>query len=167
MDDFEDYLSFEAYLSFEDYLSFEALQLLANNSVFPDTASQITTSIPQSDEWAVTRAPQQENQISGNRVDVISQARGSDLVHGTLGPDPFTQGPDPFTQTQRKRKRRKPLDNIPGCSTMEFAEAPGPKLKRSKFQPERKKEVAKIRLIGACLRCRQLKISVGRSGVHP
>ena len=43
---------------------------------------------------------------------------------------------------------------------MEFAEAPGPKLKRSKFQPERKKEVAKIRIIGACLRCRQLKISV-------
>ena len=145
---------------FEDFFSFEALQLLANNSVFPDTASQTTTSIPQGDVWAVTPAPLQENQISGNRVDAISQAWGSDRVHGTLGPDPFTQ-------TQRKRKRRKPLDSIPGCSTMEFAEAPGPKLIRSKFQPERKKEVAKIRLIGACLRCRQLKISVGRSGVHP
>ena len=43
---------------------------------------------------------------------------------------------------------------------MESAEAQGPKSKRSRFQPERKKEVAKIRTIGACLRCRQLKISV-------
>ena len=138
---------------FEDFFSFEALQLLANNSVFPATASQTTTPIPQGDEWAVTPAPQQENQVSGNHTDAISQDREPDLVNDT-------SDPNPFTQMQRKRKRRKPLDAIPGCSTMESAEAQGPKLKRSKFQPERKKEVAKIRIIGACLRCRQLKISV-------
>ena len=138
---------------FEDFFSFEALQLLANNSVFPATASPTTTPIPQGNEWAATPAPQQENQVSGNYADAIPQARGSDLVNDT-------PGRNPFPQTQRKRKRRKALDAIPGCSTMESAEAQGPKLKRSKFQPERKKEVAKIRIIGACLRCRQLKISV-------
>ena len=138
---------------FEDFFSFEALQLLANNSVFPATASQTTIPIPQGDEWAVTPAPQQENQDSGNHAYDISQDRGSDPVNDT-------SGPNPFTQTQRKRKRRKPLDAIPGCSTMESAEAQGPKIKRSKFQPERKKEVAKVRIVGACLRCRQLRISV-------
>lgn len=138
---------------FEDFFSFEALQLLANNSVFPAPASQTTTPIPPGGEWAVTPAPQQGNQVSGDHADAIPQARRSDLVSDILGPNPFTQ-------TQRKRKRRKLLDAIPGCSTMESAEAQGPKSKRSKFQPERKKEVAKIRTIGACLRCRQLKISV-------
>ena len=96
---------------FEDFFSFEALQLLANNSVFPATASQTTTPIPQGDEWAVTPAPQQENQVSGNHTDAISQDREPDLVNDT-------SDPNPFTQMQRKRKRRKPLDAIPGCSTM-------------------------------------------------
>lgn len=140
---------------FEDFFSFEALQLLANNSIVPATASQTTAPIPQGDGWAPP-APQQENQVSGNHADETPQDRGSDLVNDT-------PGPNPFTQTQRNCKRRKPLDAIPGCSTMEYAEPQGPKLKRSKFQPERKKEVAKVRIIGACLRCRQLKISVNPS----
>ena len=138
---------------FEDFFSFEALQLLANNSVVPATANQTTTPVSQGDEWTVTPAPQQINWVLGDHADAIPQARGSDLVNDV-------SGPSPFTQTQRKRKRRKLLDTIPGCSTMESAEAQGPKSKRSRFQPERKKEVAKIRTIGACLRCRQLKISV-------
>ena len=138
---------------FEDFFSFEALQLLAGNSDFPATASQTTTPIPQGGEWAVTPAPQQGNQVSGDHADAIPQARRSDLGNDI-------SGPNPLTQTQPKRKRRKLLDATPGCSTMQSAEAQGPKSKRSKFQPERKKEVAKIRTIGACLRCRQLKISV-------
>lgn len=138
---------------FEDFLSFEALQLLANNSVSSATFSQTTTPIAQGDEWTVAPAPRQENQSTGNYADATPQARGPVLVNDI-------SRADPFTQTQRQRKRRKPLDAIPGYSIIESTEAQGPKSKCSKFQPERKKEVAKIRMIGACLRCRQLKISV-------
>ena len=143
---------------FEDFFCTEALQLWANDNVSSATLSLTTASIPQGDNVAVIPAPQQQNYISGHHVwvsDPICQLREPILVNNI-------SDPDPFTQTQRKRKRRKSSEAIPGCLTIKPYEAQGLKSKRSKFQPERKKEVAKTRRIGACLRCRQLKISVSR-----
>ena len=142
---------------FEEFFSTEALQLWANDSFSSATLSQTTAPIPQEGNVAVIPAPQQQNHLSGYHAwvsDPIRQPREPILVNDI-------SYPDPSTQTQRKR-RRQSSEAIPGCLTIKPSEAQGPKSKRSKFQPERKKEVATTRRIGACLRCRQLKISVSR-----
>ena len=147
---------------FEDFFSTEVLQLWANDNVSSATLSQTTAPIPQGDNVAVIPAPQQQNHISGHHAwnsDPICQPRETILVNDS-------SDPGPCTRTPRKRKRRKSSEAIPGCLTIKSSEAQGPKSKRSKFQPERKKEVAKTRRIGACLRCRQLKISVSRLVLH-
>ena len=147
---------------FEDFFSAEALQLWANDSVSSATLSQITAPIPTNYSVAETPAPQQEHHISDN------QEWYPDPTHQPQEPTPVDDitGLDPFPQTKRKRKRRKHSEAIPGCLIINSTEAQGPKLKRSKFQPGRKEEVAKIRRIGACLRCRQLKISVSPLVLH-
>ena len=64
-----------------------------------------------------------------------------------------------LTQPQR-RKRRAPI-NIPGCATLNTEIDKFPKSKRRKFELKRRTEVAKVRKHGACIRCKQMKISVG------
>ena len=143
---------------FEEFFSAEALQLWADDSISSAESSQATAPIPTIHNVAVNPAPQQPTQIPEThawRSYPTHKVREPSLVHDI-------SDLDPSTQTQRKRKRRKSSEAIPGCLTIKPFEAQGPKLKRSKFQPERKKEVAKTRRIGACLRCRQLKISVSR-----
>ena len=145
---------------FEDIFSAEALQLWADDSFSSATLSQTTATNATSDYVAEDPA-QRQYHISDNH------ASYSEPDHQprqpTLGKD--ISGLGPLIQNKRKRKSRTPPDAIPGCLTIQPTEAQGPKTKRSKFQLERKKEVAKIRRIGACLRCRQLKISVSRLGL--
>ncbi len=147
---------------FEDLLSVEAVQFWANNGVSPATLSQTTEPVPTGDNVAVIPAPQQPNHISDNHKWYL------DPTHQPQQPTPVDDitGLDPFPQMKRKRKRRKSSEAIPGCLTIKSAEAQGPKTKRSKFQPGRREEVAKIRRIGACLRCRQLKIPVSSLVPH-
>ena len=145
---------------FEDIFSAEALQLWANDSFSSATSSQTTATVATGDGVAETPA-QQQNHISDNH------ASCSGPTHQPPQPALVNDISDvtPLTPKKRKRERRKAPDAIPGCLTIQPTEAQGPKTKRSKFQLERKKEVAKIRRIGACLRCRQLKISVSRLGL--
>lgn len=62
----------------------------------------------------------------------------------------------------QSRKRRAPT-NIPGCTTLNLDVIDAPKWKRRKFEPKRRTEVAKVRKLGACMRCKQMKISAGSS----
>ena len=142
---------------FEDILSAEALQLWANDSFSSATLSQTTATIATGDDVAEAPA-QRQYHISDNHASYSGpdhQPRQPTLINDI-------SGMGPLTQNKRKRKSRKPPDAIPGCLTIQPTEAQGPKPKRSKYQLGRKEEVAKMRRIGACLRCRQLKISVSR-----
>ncbi len=141
---------------FEEFFSAEALQLWADDSISSAESSQATAPIPTIHNVAVIPAPQQQNHLPDNHAwcsDPIHQPREPILVHDI-------SALDPSTQKQQTRKRHKSSEAIPGCLTITSTEAQGSRSKRSKFQPERRGEVAKIRKIGACLRCRQLKISV-------
>ena len=142
---------------FEDIFSAEAFQLWANDSISSATLSRAKATIATGDDVAEDPA-QRQYHISDNHAscsDPIHQPRQPTLVNDI-------SGVGPLTQKKRKRERRKAPDAIPGCLTLQPSEAQGPKPKRSKYQLERKEEVAKMRRIGACLRCRQLKISVSR-----
>ena len=76
----------------------------------------------------------------------------------SLGDDASFQ--EPTHQPSPKRKRRVAPQAIPGCLTLSLADTATPKPKRAKFESKRKDEVASVRKIGACFRCKQLKISV-------
>ncbi|KAL6722040.1 hypothetical protein ACLMJK_001145 [Lecanora helva] len=65
----------------------------------------------------------------------------------------------------RKRKQQLLETNstnpaVPGSLVFTATGTTTPAAKRSKFQPERRKEVAKIRAQGACMRCKILKLAV-------
>ena len=140
---------------FEGIFSAEALLLWASDSFSSATLSQTTAAIITGDNVALNPSQRQDH-VPNDHVscsDPTHQPRQATLVDDI-------SDLDPLIQNKRKRKRRTSPDAIPGCLTIKPIEAQGPKLKRSKFQPERKDEVAKIRRIGACLRCRHLKISV-------
>lgn len=66
-------------------------------------------------------------------------------------------------QTQPKRRKRKVPREVPGCTTVTFDSVSNLKPKRATFEPNRRKEVAKVRTIGACIRYKQMKIAVS----HP
>ena len=61
------------------------------------------------------------------------------------------------------RKRSASSANIPGCSTLVLDRAGSAKPKRAKFSAEGRAKVASVRKKGACMRCRQNKISVSES----
>lgn len=67
---------------------------------------------------------------------------------------------EPTHQPSPKRKRRVAPQTIPGCLTLSLADTTSRKPKRAKFESKRKDEVANVRKVGACFRCKQLKISV-------
>ena len=142
---------------FEDIFSAEALLLWASDSFSSATLSQTTAPIATRDDVAINPAQRQKH-LSDHHAscsDPTHQPRQLTLVNDI-------SGLGPLAQNKPERRKRKAPDTIPGCLTMKSTEAQSPKLKRSKFQPERKEEVAKIRRIGACLRCRHLKIPVSR-----
>ena len=155
MDDFEDLFSAEALqqVDFEELFAAEALQLWANDSFPSAESSQATAPIPTSNNVAVIPAPQPQHYNRDNHADPTYQPQEPIFVN-------IISGLAPLTQKKRKSKGHKSPDTIPGCLTIRSTEAEGPKKKRSKFPLGRKEEVAKIRIIGACLRCKQLKISV-------
>ena len=62
----------------------------------------------------------------------------------------------------RRRKRGTPVD-LPGRATLNLEINEISKSKRRKFEPKRRMEVAKVRKLGACMRCKQMKISAGIS----
>ncbi len=64
--------------------------------------------------------------------------------------------------TAKSKKNDSPLD-LPGCSSFSIARSDSTKPKRAKFPQQRRKEVAEVRGLGACLRCRYLKVSVSDS----
>ena len=146
---------------FEDIFSAEALLLWASDSFSSATLSQTTAPIATRDDVAVNPAQRQKH-LSDHHAscsDPTHQPRQLTLVNDI-------PGLGPLAQNKPERKKRKAADAIPGCTTIKSTETQGSKSKRSKFQPQRKKEVAKTRRIGACLRCRQLKISVSRLGLY-
>ena len=55
-----------------------------------------------------------------------------------------------------RRKRVK----IPGCSTLNVMDLKVAKRTRSKYEPINRQKVARVRRLGACLRCKAMKISV-------
>ena len=87
----------------------------------------------------------------------VSQSQGF-LLSGQASADQSLKSLAP----PQRRKRRAPMD-IPGCATLHTKIDEIPKSKRRKFEPKRRTEVAKVRKCGACMRCKQLKISVGTS----
>ena len=86
----------------------------------------------------------------------LSQSKGCLLSRGASD-----QSQKTLDQPQR-RKRRSPRD-IPGCATLNTEIDKIPKSKRRKFELKRRTEVAKVRKRGACIRCKQMKISAGTS----
>ena len=86
----------------------------------------------------------------------LSQSKGFLLSRETSD-----QSQKTLAQPQR-RKRRAPI-SIPGCVTFNTEIDKIPKSKRRKFELTRRTEVAKVRKRGACIRCKQMKISVGTS----
>ena len=67
-----------------------------------------------------------------------------------------------FTQSvaESNDKNTDRLQRFPGLSTFSTGFLEKPKRKRAKFDTQSREKVAKIRKIGACLRCRVLKIPV-------
>ena len=65
-----------------------------------------------------------------------------------------------YVQTQPKHRKRRAAPEIPGCSTINLGNAKRSKPKRKNFEPKRREEVANVRKVGACMKRRQLKISV-------
>lgn len=59
-------------------------------------------------------------------------------------------------------KKRPTRAKIPGCSVLSLPDRTSAKPKRAKFDRRRRREVARVRHIGACLRCKAMRISVGR-----
>lgn len=55
---------------------------------------------------------------------------------------------------------RRTQAKVPGCSVLSLTDGAKVRRRRSKFDLVRRQQVATIRRLGACLRCRTLKISV-------
>ena len=69
--------------------------------------------------------------------------------------------PEPLREASAPERRiSKTRSKIPGCSTLSLENQPLKGIRRSRFSLARRREVAKVRHIGACLRCRSMKISV-------
>lgn len=68
---------------------------------------------------------------------------------------------DPVSQPNAQRNQPSPVaqTQFPGYMTFSLANPMPIRPKRSKFNAHRRQEVAQIRRLGACLRCRGLKIS--------
>lgn len=134
----------------DDFFSVEALRLLQdlNPISVPSSHSQDLDDIEKVPNSGLFDSPQAKAKrcgavpsFPGDDVDEVTQARPSDLP-------------------QVKRKRCSASRSFPGCSTLVIANIAASKPKRTKFQSKRRGEVANVRKIGACLRCRALKISV-------
>ena len=82
-------------------------------------------------------------------------SRPQECTHGA-----YPSLPEATQRPSWKPKRPAAPDAIPGLLTLVPTNSAAPKSKRAKFEPNRRHEVANIRKIGACIRCRQLKISV-------
>ena len=66
----------------------------------------------------------------------------------------------PCEKPALERSRLKRQSKIPGCSTFSLKHRAMIGSRRSHFSLARRQEVAKVRLLGACLRCRSMKIAV-------
>jgi hypothetical protein len=75
-------------------------------------------------------------------------------------PQGFIVGHEASSHAESNHQQSRKRKGIPGCSTLSLSSTATPKSKRAKFEPKRKNEVANVRKVGACFRCRQLKISV-------
>lgn len=65
-----------------------------------------------------------------------------------------------WTNGHHRNRQSLAPTQIPGCRTFTYAQSIPTKCKRSKFNAHRRQEVATVRRLGACLRCRGLKMSV-------
>ena len=66
----------------------------------------------------------------------------------------------PCKKPASERRRSKMQSKIPGCSTLSLKHRAMIGSGRARFIPARRQEVAKVRRLGACLRCRSKKIAV-------
>lgn len=66
----------------------------------------------------------------------------------------------PCEKPASERRRLKRQSKIPGCSTLSLKHRAMIGSGRSRFSPARRQEVTKVRHIGACPRCRSMKIAV-------
>lgn len=66
----------------------------------------------------------------------------------------------PYEKPASESERLKRGSKIPGCSTLSLDYRARTGSRRSCFSPARRQEVAKVRHLGACLRCRSMKIAV-------
>ncbi|KAL2038935.1 hypothetical protein N7G274_008275 [Stereocaulon virgatum] len=80
-------------------------------------------------------------------------------------PQGFIVGHVASSHAESNHHQTRKRTGIPGCSTLSLSSTATSKSKRAKFEPKRKREVANVRKIGACFRCRLLKISC--SGTWP
>ena len=80
----------------------------------------------------------------------------------------FVEEGDCFTELASERpiseyRKRKRQSEIPGCLTLLLDNQAAITSRRSHFSPIRRKEVARIRSLGACLTCRSKKNAVSFS----
>ena len=67
----------------------------------------------------------------------------------------------PICDPIKKRKPATSQESLPGLYTFSMRSTVKTKRQRTTFDLQRRKEVARVRQRGACLRCQSLKISVG------
>ena len=92
---------------------------------------------------------QQDNELFG----LSSQSHG-------LVEDEESAAEQPCEKPASERRRSKRQSKIPGCLTLSLKHRATIGSGRARFIPPRRQEVAKVRRLGACLRCRSKKIAV-------
>ena len=92
---------------------------------------------------------QQDNELFGS----------SSQSHGFVE-DEESAAEQPCEKQASERRRLKRQSKIPGCSTLSLTHRATIGSGRARYILTRRQEVAKVRRLGACLRCRSKKIAV-------